>query len=288
MGAICPPDFRECSCVRQCSDKQRNAPLSPRYNLALKIAVGRVQKQAARMPIPVTVTVATKTITAESFGADAAQAKEWMSSGSFQSVQVTHDAGELLPKEKKELAAFCLFARHPGFEEVVVRLTGTKPEGVLKLLILSSAKNEDPPDLILAMGHKDLAIEVTDFPPDQEAMQKAMGEHHGAAPLPLFHESGCSPDFIKQFIAKGVSHTEPHAGELPTEIVALYDYARVTIKDKDDRGRSELLLLHGPMAFSYPEADVIAYVTANAVFKSLKGVVFVLQNEIRVFWTNLA
>jgi hypothetical protein len=247
-----------------------------------------MQKHAARMPIPVTVTVTTKTITAKSLGADTEQAKVWMPSGSFQSVHITHDAGKLLPKEKKELAAFCVFARHPGFEEVVVRLTGTKPDGVLKLAILSSAKNEDPPDLILVLGQKNLAIEVTDFPPDQEAMQKAMIEHHGAAPLPLFHESGCSPDFIKQFMATGVSHTRPHTGELSAEIVALYDYARVTIKDKDDSGKSELLLLHGPVAFSYPEADVIAYVTANTVFKSLKAVVFVLQNESRVFWTNLA
>ena len=62
----------------------------------------------------------------------------------------------------------------------------------------------------------------------------------------------------------------------------------MTITDKDYKGKSKLLLLHGPMAFSYPEADVIAYVTANTIFKSLKAVVFVLQNEIRVFWTNLA
>jgi hypothetical protein len=75
---------------------------------------------------------------------------------------------------------------------------------------------------------------------------------------------------------------------LPPSDCALYDYARVTITDKDYKGKSKLLLLHGPMAFSYPEADVIAYVTANTIFKSLKAVVFVLQNEIRVFWTNLA
>ncbi len=241
------------------------------------------------MPVLVTVSISTKTISAKSFGLEnAAAAKEWFPSGSFESVEVKHDAGKLLPKEHKELEAFCAFSRRPEFMDVIARLAGTKPGGVLKLEILSSAKNEDPPDLILTVGKKRLAIEVTDFPPDQEAMQQAMAAHKGAAPLPLFHESGCSPDFIKQFMVAGVSHTEPHTSKLPQEIQALYDYARITIKDKDDKGKSELLLLHGPVAFSYPEAEVVSYVTANTVFKSLKAVVFVRSNEIRVYWTNLA
>ena len=240
------------------------------------------------MPIPVTVTVVKKVVIAASVGATTAEFKKLVPSGSLESVEVHHNARNLLPKERKELAAFCGFARQRQFSEVIKRLAETMPGEILNLEVLSSARNEDPPDLILTMGPKRIAIEVTDFPPDREAMQKAMAEYPGAAPLPLFHESGCSPHLIKQFMAAGVNYAEPHAGDLSAEILALFNYARTAIGDKDSKGKCELLLLYGPAAFAYPEADVIGFVTAHTMFKSIKAVVFVLSNELKVFWTNLA
>jgi hypothetical protein len=214
--------------------------------------------------------------------------KEWMSSDRFDFVDVQHNAKNLLPKENKELAAFCAFARFPNFQSTIARLIGTAPGNILQLEILSSSKGEDPPDMVMTVGKKCLAIEVTDFPPDQAAMLRAITETNGPAPLPAFHEGACSPTLIKQFMTTPVSHVTPHFSDLNTETLALYHYADTTIRNKDAMRKCDLLLLYGPLAFSFPVAEVVDYVTRTATFKSVKAIVFILPNEGQVYWTNLA
>jgi hypothetical protein len=238
------------------------------------------------MPVPVTITVSIRKITALQLGAADAEAFAAMvPSGQHEYIDVEHDATGLLPKEQKELTSFCEFARRSEFQSTIRRLLGTEPGSVFQIDVLSSARGEDPPDMILRVG-AGLGIEVTDFPPDQAALAQAMAEVAGPSPLPAFHEGGCSPELIKQFMRKPVSMTEPHFGDLASEVEALCDYAALLLRQKDDTGRSQLLLLNGLMAFDVPNADVIDYLVRTRCFSTIRCVVFITSSAAHVYWTN--
>jgi len=49
-----------------------------------------------------------------------------------------------------------------------------------------------------------------------------------------------------------------------------------------------VLLLHGPVAFSFPEEEVIDYIIRERRFVSVRAVVFVRADKCRVWTTNLA
>ena len=84
------------------------------------------------MPKPVTVTVSTKVITATGLSAEDAETFTHMvPSDKLEVVRTTHNGIELLPKEAKELAAFCEFARRPEFLPTIRRLMRSEP--VLRL-----------------------------------------------------------------------------------------------------------------------------------------------------------
>lgn len=235
----------------------------------------------------ITVTISTKVITADGLSSEDAEAFEHLvPSGKLEVVTARHDTSGLLPKEAKELAAFCEFARRPEFHPAIQRLLGARPGNVLQLESLSSG--EDPPDLRLKLGRNALPIEITDFPPDQEAMAQAIAAVKAASPLPAFHEGGCSPELIEKFMLAGESLTKPHFASLDDEAYALAMCADNVLRDKDKTGKSQLLLLYGPLAFGYPADEVLKLLVSGRAFAALRAVVFLTPSRANVYWTNLA
>ncbi|MDB6095534.1 MAG: hypothetical protein JWM32_3096 [Verrucomicrobia bacterium] len=183
------------------------------------------------MSTSVTLTIQRKIIGAAGLKKDDADAfRQLVGDATFESVEVTDDAARLSNKQQKELNAFRAFAQRASFKPAVERLTGRKIGDRLSIEML--AEGEDPPDILLAIEDDRLAIEVTDFPPDQAAMIIAMSKVRGPAPLPTFHEGYCSPDLIERFMRNVPSHVEPIGGDVTLEITALYDAAITAIAKK--------------------------------------------------------
>lgn len=209
-----------------------------------------------------------------------------MEFGDVEYLTVSHNASKLLPKEVKELNAFCNFAKSPVFKSTVHRLTGAKLSDEFRIEILSFAKGEDPPDLLLDIGQRRLAIELSEFPPDTATLNKVMAEIRGPAFIPSFHETGGSLQLIREFMRMPQNMTAPRFSSVPKEVEALFLCAQQVIQAKDATGKSELLLLHGA-AFSYPTEEVIGSVMASYSPKHLQAVVLVRQNESAVFFRRL-
>ena len=193
-------------------------------------------------------------------------------------IEVRHNAPKLLPKERKELRAFCDFAKSAVFKPTIERLTGAVPGDTLGIEILSSAKGEDPPDILFDAGVFKIGIEVTEFPPDTTALHQAIAEIEGPSSIPHFHETGGSPELIKSHMQTPESLVEPRFSSLNDEVIALCTCAKLVIEAKDATGRSQILLLYGAM-FSYPTNEVVAALVANCSLKHLKAVVLVMQSE---------
>ena len=233
------------------------------------------------------VTIQKKTVTAKGLVPEEAAAfKSLVPDGSVELTVVTPAANHLPEKQRKELAAVCAFARMKEFAGIIVRFAGTEPAGGFDLEILWDG--DDPPDAILTVAGKSLRIEVTDYPPDQASLMKAMGKMPGPAPLPAFHEGGCNPETILKFMQKPVSMVEPEFSSADEEAKALFLYAESAVRKKDEARCSDILLLHGPVAFSFPAEEVIDYIVRNRRFVSLREVAFVRANACHVWPTELA
>lgn len=102
-----------------------------------------------------------------------------------------------------------------------------------------------------------MRIEITDYPPNQVALMKTMAEMPRPAALPAFHEGGCNPKEIKELMAAEVSLVEPHFSSVADEAQALFLYAERAVRKKDEARCADCLLLHGPVAFSFPTEEVI-------------------------------
>ena len=84
------------------------------------------------------------------------------------------------------------------------------------------------------------------------------------------------------------SEVKPHFSSVPELAQALFAYADGAVRKKDEARCSELLLLFGPVAFSYPEVEVIDSVIRNRTFVSIKVAVFVAANRCYFWETNMA
>jgi len=233
------------------------------------------------------MTIQQKTVTAKGLGAEEAAAFQSLVPESSMVMTVVTPAAHHLPdKQRKELEAVCAFARMREFSEMVLRFTGSELTGDFDVEILWDG--DDPPDAILTVTGKSLGIDVTDYPPDQAALMKAMAKISGPAPLPAFHEGGCNPKTILEFMQKPVSMVEPEFSSADDEAKALFRYAEAAIRKKDEARCSDILLLHGPVAFSFPAEEVIDYIVRSHRFVSLKAVAFLRTNDCRIWPTNLA
>lgn len=228
-----------------------------------------------------------KTVTPEGLeSADAEAFRQLVPEGSFETTAVVTEGDGLPPKQRKELEAVRAFARTKEFSELLANIAGVAPAGEFALEILWDG--DDPPDAILSIAGKSLRIEITDYPPDQASLMKAMAEIPGPAALPAFHEGGCNPEQIKKFMATPVSLIEPHFSSVADEAQALFNYAEGAVRKKDETRCADLLLLHGPVAFSYPAEEVLDHVVRHRVFVSIKTVAFVRGNGCRIWATNCA
>lgn len=233
------------------------------------------------------VKVQKKTVAADGLGPeDAAAFRHFVPEGSLEMTEVLAHGCELPPKQRKELEAVRAFARTKEFPEFIARYLGVAPAREFDLAILWDG--DDPPDAIIGVAGKSMGIEITDYPPDQAALMKAMAEMPGPAALPAFHEGGCNPREIKEFMATPVSLVEPHFSSVADEAQALFHYAEGAVRRKDETRCADCLLLHGPVAFSFPTEEVIDYIVRQRRFASLKAVVFVRSNGCRIWATNLA
>lgn len=216
--------------------------------------------------------------------ADAEAFKRLVPEGSFESTEIIAEGSDLPPKQRKELEAVRAFARTKEFPEFLAHYTAVTPTGEFELEILWDG--DDPPDAILSVAGKSVRIEITDYPPDQASLMKAMAEMPGTAALPAFHEGGCNPKQIKKFMATPVSPVEPHFSSLADEVQALLRYAEGAVRRKDEARCADILLLHGPVAFSFPTTEVIEHVVRHREFISIKAVAFVWGNDSRIWPTN--
>jgi len=233
------------------------------------------------------IKVQKKTMTADGLAPeDAAAFKYFVPEGSLETMEAVAQGAALPPKQRKELAAVCAFAQTKEFPGFLAGYLGVEPTGDFDLAILSDG--DDPPDAILSVAGKSLRIEITDYPPDQAVLMKVMAEMPGPAALPAFHEGGCSPTEIKKFMATPVSQVEPHFSSVDEEMQALFHYAENAVRRKDESRCADCLLLHGPVAFSYPTEAVIEYIVRHRKFVSIRVVVFVRGNGCRIWATNLA
>jgi hypothetical protein len=202
--------------------------------------------------------------------------------------QVEHDAHGLPEREQKEFASFCSFARKPAFQSTIRRLTGFEPGPVFQVEVMSASRGEDPPDMILRTAGTGLGIEVTDFPPDRTIVTEAIARVRGPGRLPTFLEGGCDPARIQQIVESRPSMVRPPFSDLAEEVTALWWCVDDLLAQKDSRRRSQLLLLDGPHAFEYPEAEVVEFAVRSSTFAAIQCVVFNLAATARVFWTNKA
>ena len=233
------------------------------------------------------VSVQQKTVTGKDLAPeDAAAFRSLVPDGSMELTVVTPAANHLPDKQQKELAAVCAFARMKEFPCLIARFAGIELADSFTLEILWDG--DDPPDAILTVAGKSLRIEVTDFPPDQASLMKAMGKIPGPGPIPTFHEGGCNPETILKFMQKPVSLVQPEFSSAEDETRALFYYAEGVVRKKDEARCSDVLLLHGPVAFSFPEEEVIDYIVRERRFVSVRAVVFVRADKCRVWPTNLA
>lgn len=232
------------------------------------------------------IKVTKRTVTADGLEPSDAEAfRQLVPEGSFETTEVVVEGNGLPPKQRKELEAVRAFARTKEFPEFLAHFTGMAPAGGFELEILWDG--DDPPDAVLAVGGKSVRIEITDYPPDQASLMKAMADMPGPAALPAFHEGGCNPAQIKKFMAAPVSLVEPHFSSVADEAQALFDYAEGAVRRKDEARCADLLLLHGPAAFSIPTEEVIEHVVRHRKFVSIRAVAFVRSSGCRIWTTNL-
>lgn len=233
------------------------------------------------------IKVSTKTVTAEGLEpADAEAFRRLVPEGSFETTEVVAQGGGLPPKQRKELEAVRALMRTKEFSDLLTSFTGVAPAGEFELEILWDG--DDPPDAVLVVADKPVRIEITDYPPDQASLLNAMSEMPGPAALPAFHEGGCNPEQIKKFMATPVSLVKPHFSSVADEAQALLHYAEGAVRKKDETRCTDWLLLHGPVAFSYPAEEVIDHIVRHREFVSIKAVAFVRSNGCRLWNTNLA
>lgn len=234
----------------------------------------------------ISVTIEKKIVAAKGLNPeDAAAFLSLVPEGSVELTVVNPAANRLPAKQRKELVAVCVFARMPKFPGTLGRLAGIDPAGGFDLELRWDG--DDPPDAVLSVGDKTLRIEVSDYPPDQASLMKAMEQMPGPAPLPAFHEGGCNSKTILEFMRKPVSMVEPHFSSAGDEATALFRFAEGAVRRKDEARCSEVLLLHGPVAFSFPAEEVIDYIVRNRRFVAIRAVAFVRANDCRVWATNL-
>lgn len=228
-----------------------------------------------------------RTVTAEGMPPDEADAfKKLVASGSLETTEAVVDGHTLPAKQTKELRALCAFAQAHEFQGFVKAHAGCEPPDEFDVEILGDG--EDPPDALLKIGGRTFSIEVTDFPPNQAPLLKAIAATPGPSRWPTLHEAGRNPRDIKAFMAMPVSLVQPHFSSVAKEAESLLRAAEDVVRKKDEARCSDVLLLHGPAAFSFPEEEVIDAVVRTRPFVSLKAVVFVRAHGCRIWPTNMA
>lgn len=243
-------------------------------------------RQSLNMRTDIKVRLVRKLITVAGLSAEDAKAfLELAPSGSLETTEATFDASGLPKKQEKELWAVVEFAKSNVFPAFVRDFMDQDFGAECEVAILSDG--DDPPDAILTVGARPLRIEISDFPPNQAPLLKVVAKTRGPSRWPTLHEAGRNPKAIEQFMAVPESLVQPRLASVDREIEALYDAAMKVASRKDEARCSDILLLHGPAAFSYPEEEVVTAVVRDRRFVSFRAVVFVNAQGCRIWPTNL-